>query len=540
MPDEHHDDDSEHEAEAISVDPTLNTIFTAVFLLEIALVFAALLSGYGSVEYPMSSIAAAGILAAALVGCYIVILIVKSSSGAVGKFLSRRVFPGDPLAKARTQHKFKDQMWQLGIHASMTALESYVLFYENGTEGWWTDYVQLWTPHPLRGQVNKPSVHVLYLLQMAIWLVTCFQHRFIEERHKDYFLMYTHHLVTIALVGCSYFHNYMRIGVIILYLHDISDIPVDLLKIFNYCQLEKKEGLFLLEGIFATNLVTWAYYRAPPARQSSSNNTSSPLAPCVGPGPARPVGPTRARRKRPCAGTHRRMYTERRVWWSRMRTGFWLFFKKAILDGVIIGGREIPLRPDGCMGEWSAANGGPYARGYPPTWKPGDGSFDLWTNVRAMPFHECIVFYWESTILLLMLQCMHIVWYLMFWRSACTRPRPPERSASALHLDRHRPPSSVCPRLLHPSSHLREPLMHTISLTKSHAHHTLAEPSLTHATTLTHTTTQFSSGWWPPHQRRCTMPAGKSTRETATTRGRQRQGLQRQLRASKAWEVGGQ
>jgi len=169
------------------------------------------------------------------------------------------------------------------------------------------------------------------MVQMSIWVVTCFQHRFIEERHKDYFLMYTHHLVTIALVACSYFNSYLRIGVLVLcamergarillrpapffswtsahrrenfffhrYMHDVSDIPVDLLKIFNYCQLEGPRGLFLLEGVFITNLCTWAYYRCAartrcfvfsavhthPSHLSSSplaGSTSSPRRPSTG------------------------------------------------------------------------------------------------------------------------------------------------------------------------------------------------------------------------------------------------------------------
>ena len=32
-------------------------------------------------------------------------------------------------------------------------------------------------------------MHLLYLLQMAIWIGTCFSHRFVEERHKDYVMM---------------------------------------------------------------------------------------------------------------------------------------------------------------------------------------------------------------------------------------------------------------------------------------------------------------------------------------------------------------
>jgi hypothetical protein len=35
----------------------------------------------------------------------------------------------------------------------------------------------------------------------AIWIYTCFIHRFSMERIKDYFMMYLHHLLTIGLIG---------------------------------------------------------------------------------------------------------------------------------------------------------------------------------------------------------------------------------------------------------------------------------------------------------------------------------------------------
>lgn len=35
----------------------------------------------------------------------------------------------------------------------------------------------------------------------GIWVYTCAIHRFVDSRRKDYFVMYIHHIVTIALVG---------------------------------------------------------------------------------------------------------------------------------------------------------------------------------------------------------------------------------------------------------------------------------------------------------------------------------------------------
>ena len=192
---------------------------------------------------------------ALIVACVVIfptITAVKVTSARVGRVVSRTVLAGvgDPLRKTKTMHKFQDQMWQLFIHVTMTAFEYYILFvHDGGAEvstpigavNWWgpSGYVAFWSP-PAPGQLNSTPVHVFYLIQLAIWIDTCFSHCFIEERHKDYVMMYLHHIVTIMLVWGSYSYNYLRIGTVVLFVHDSSDIFVDLLKIFNYLKLEGK------------------------------------------------------------------------------------------------------------------------------------------------------------------------------------------------------------------------------------------------------------------------------------------------------------
>ena len=174
---------------------------------------------------------------------------------------------------------------------------------------------------------------------------------------------YTHHIVTIALVCGSYYYNFLRIGVVVLYVHDVSDITTDLLKIFNYCKLEGPKGYFLVEGIFAINLCYWFYYR------------------------------------------------------------FYLLFT-TIYYGIILGAREIASAPHQpieaiCWGKKNVYNLPalpPEARGFPKGWTPGDGSFDLLTNIQVMPTHPCLMLYWPMAFLMILLQCMQILWMYMLLR----------------------------------------------------------------------------------------------------------------------------
>jgi ceramide synthetase len=63
------------------------------------------------------------------------------------------------------------------------------------------------------------------------------------------------------MVAGSMSGGYLRVGLLVLYVHDVSDITVDLLKMINYLKLENRAGWFLSEAIFVINLVCWVYWR---------------------------------------------------------------------------------------------------------------------------------------------------------------------------------------------------------------------------------------------------------------------------------------
>ncbi|KUF89270.1 hypothetical protein AM588_10002152 [Phytophthora nicotianae] len=132
--------------------------------------------------------------------------------------------------------KWCDQSWQLVIHVSMTIFELYVL----RDETWWQDTTTLWNQGTDTGvfPTQKFSTKLLYITQLAIWIYTAFSCKFLEEIRKDYLVMMTHHVVTIALVTWSYAVGFLPVGVVVLLLHDMTDIPLDMLKMANYLKME--------------------------------------------------------------------------------------------------------------------------------------------------------------------------------------------------------------------------------------------------------------------------------------------------------------
>ena len=327
---------------------------------------------------------------ALVVACLLVfplINIVKQVSAGTGRAFSRNVLAGvgDPLSKQRTMHKFQDQMWQLFIHSSMTAFELYILFIEDG--GVWRkeerigvlrhEYASYWTPHPY-SQANNTSMHLFYLVQLAIWIDTCFSHCFIEERHKDYVMMYVHHLVTILLVWASYSNNYMRVGVVILLLHDFSDIFLDLLKICNYLKLEGRKGCFLLEFTYACNMLMWAYLRL-------------------------------------------YIFPVRVVW-----GGVWHGAREVVMHHVASGYTHPDFGPVPAEQLW--LKGGRLGT---PSFTVGAGDFSLWDDMWRNPTNPYLNMYWTAASLLTVLFVMHILW------CAAAPRRPTPRPTSAHAISRH-------------------------------------------------------------------------------------------------------
>jgi len=227
----------------IVINPFYDNILTFAFLFEIA----CLLYLFVVVERDLKAVLIMGITT--VVTAYGVSI----SRGAL-KAIALRIGSQKALDKPRNIRKFVDQGWQLVVHFSMTMFEVYIL--------WDKEWLQR-TASAWEGVHVRPTgaVQALYLLQLGIRIWSSFSHRFLEAKHKDYFLMFTHHVLTIALLGGSYQGGFYKSGTLVLIVHNASDIVVDLLKMSNYMDLAGRKYFFMTEILFVTQLITWSICR---------------------------------------------------------------------------------------------------------------------------------------------------------------------------------------------------------------------------------------------------------------------------------------
>lgn len=217
--------------------------------------------------YVLKTSAAQMLLVQCIVGVAMFIAVTETVGERVGVALSTGPLAGPPFnnplsvtdsrSSSKAMVKFKAQLWQLIVHVGFVALELKTLadLTRDGHDDWWTK------PHLIFAQRDLPALELLYMLQLAVWFVTSFFQVFVFERVSDHLVMLAHHAATILLLGLSYQHGYMGIGLMVLYIHDLADIVVDLLKLSNGLKLEGPPGGFLLEASFVGLLVSWFYYR---------------------------------------------------------------------------------------------------------------------------------------------------------------------------------------------------------------------------------------------------------------------------------------
>ena len=86
---------------------------------------------------------------------------------------------------------------------------------------YWLNLRNVWSNWPDREMNGLFKWY--YLVQFAFYLQQIVVVN-IEERRKDFWEMFTHHLVTSALMFCSYAYHHARVGNVILCLMDIVDI----------------------------------------------------------------------------------------------------------------------------------------------------------------------------------------------------------------------------------------------------------------------------------------------------------------------------
>ena len=134
-------------------------------------------------------------------------------------------------------------------HGFFFALGSY-LFYD---KSWLYDLSMIWDSS------NSFSSYIYYYLYITRYLVKMKQ---LDKKEKDYNIFFTHHLMTLVLLGVSFF-RFMKIGIIIALSHDLADIFLGSAKAANKIyEISKNYYCYIITNIcLVFFLISWIFTR---------------------------------------------------------------------------------------------------------------------------------------------------------------------------------------------------------------------------------------------------------------------------------------
>uniref|UniRef100_A0A3Q3WQH5 Uncharacterized protein n=1 Tax=Mola mola TaxID=94237 RepID=A0A3Q3WQH5_MOLML len=114
----------------------------------------------------------------------------------------------------------------------------------------------------LSPQSMLESQYWYYILEMSFYGSLLFSVAF-DVKRKDFKEQIIHHFATLILLSFSWCVNYIRIGTLVMFVHDASDVLLESAKLFNYAKWEKTcKALFVLFAIvfIVTRLIIFPFW----------------------------------------------------------------------------------------------------------------------------------------------------------------------------------------------------------------------------------------------------------------------------------------
>ncbi|KAG7482719.1 ceramide synthase 3 [Solea senegalensis] len=125
---------------------------------------------------------------------------------------------------------------------------------------WFYDTQEVWTGFPKQSMLE--SQYWYYILEMSFYASLLFSITF-DVKRKDFKEQIVHHLATLVLLSFSWCVNYIRIGTLVMLVHDASDILLESAKLFNYAKWEKTSHcIFVVFAIvfMVTRLIIFPFW----------------------------------------------------------------------------------------------------------------------------------------------------------------------------------------------------------------------------------------------------------------------------------------
>lgn len=152
-------------------------------------------------------------------------------------------------SQASDLKRLSDAGWSFIFYSLLSWYGLYVLW----DKPWLTNSMDCWIGWPAQAVTN--DVYWYYLVELGFYMSYLYM-IFTDHKRKDFMEFLVHHSVTVALMILSWSINCVRIGTLVLVIHDQVDYLLALAKIAVYIKMQKMADI-----VFALFLPMWIITR---------------------------------------------------------------------------------------------------------------------------------------------------------------------------------------------------------------------------------------------------------------------------------------
>jgi len=153
------------------------------------------------------------------------------------------------LDQPNTLQKFCETGWRFTFYTGALLYGAHCLRHKS----WFWAIEHCWIEYP--NHKVDTDIWIYYMLELSFyWSLSISQ--FFDVKRKDFWGMFIHHNATIALMMFSWTTHFIRIGTLVLIVHDCADPLLELAKLFRYAKYKKT-----CDAIFFLFSITWVVTR---------------------------------------------------------------------------------------------------------------------------------------------------------------------------------------------------------------------------------------------------------------------------------------
>lgn len=161
------------------------------------------------------------------------------------------------------REKFPESFWKFFAYCVLWSYCSYVLVF-SGRHNYFSQPYDIWDDWSIGMQIPD-EIQWLYFIECGFYFHSVYATLFMDTKRKDFLVMLFHHFLTMILLIVSFATRYHKIGILVVFLHDVTDILLEFTKCHVY--VKKRNGKFYAYNEHISNIgfvgftITWFVFR---------------------------------------------------------------------------------------------------------------------------------------------------------------------------------------------------------------------------------------------------------------------------------------